>query len=238
MEKENFDVKHDGHRIRLSELVSKVGPMNVSDIQSIEDFLFYIIPRKDVNPLAHRLLDKYGNFANILDADVNELSEIKGLGRHSATKIKNFKNYIELYFCQKASNHISFDNSKEFLDFLETILSNKTTENLFIFCINNNWQLTKVRKYEMDFVRSVGIPVYELLNIINAYNPAYIALAHNHPGGSARPSQTDIDAVEYISKILNGFECELVDNFILGIDGIYSEMQGGFVRKYDAQTII
>ncbi len=238
MKKDTSVVKHDGHRVRLAELISKVGPMNVTEIQAMESFLFYIIPRKDVNPLAHKLLDKYGNFANVLDADVNDLAQVSGLSIHSANKIKIFKDYMELYFCQKMAKNVNLNNHKEFLDFLEDILPNKSAENLFIFCINNSWQLTHMRKYEMDYVRTVGIPVYEILNIVNSYNPAYIAIAHNHPGGTAKPSQVDKEAVDYIKKILKNFECKFYDNFILGIDGIYSENQEGYVRKFNIPTIL
>ena len=72
----NNDVSHDGHRERLTNLVEKSGLDNVSNIQAVEYFLTYIFPRGDVNPLAHRLLDKYETFANIINASVNDFLNI------------------------------------------------------------------------------------------------------------------------------------------------------------------
>ena len=67
---------HSGHRERLTNLVDKSGIENVSPIQAVEFFLTYIIPRVDVNPLAHRLLDKFETFGNILDASENDLKSV------------------------------------------------------------------------------------------------------------------------------------------------------------------
>ena len=88
--KRNDDVSHSGHRLRLTELIAKSGIENVSNVQAVEYFLTYIIPRGDVNPLAHRLLDKFENFGNIIDASENELMQVKGINKRSASKIKLF----------------------------------------------------------------------------------------------------------------------------------------------------
>ena len=56
---------HAEHRKRLTELIYKSGIENVSEVQALEFILFFGIPRGDTNPLAHRLLKKFKNIANI-----------------------------------------------------------------------------------------------------------------------------------------------------------------------------
>lgn len=74
--KKKEKISHEGHRERLLNLVYNVGLENVSEVQAVEYFLTYVFPRGDVNPLAHTLLNRFGNFANIVDADYNELIKL------------------------------------------------------------------------------------------------------------------------------------------------------------------
>lgn len=78
---------HEGYRKRLIETVSKVGLDNLSDIQALEFILFYIFPRGDVNPLAHRLLNRFNNTATILEASIEDLMEVEGMGKTSSQKL-------------------------------------------------------------------------------------------------------------------------------------------------------
>ena len=84
---DNSDVSHDGHRMRLLNLAINAGIDSMSDIQVVEFMLTYIVPRGDVNPLAHRLLDTYGTLTNIIDASPTDLMTIKGINDRSAKKI-------------------------------------------------------------------------------------------------------------------------------------------------------
>ena len=77
---------HDGHRKRLLDTVNAVGLIGLSDIQALEFILFFIIPRGDVNPLAHRLLDRFKNVPTVLDASVEDLMEVKGVGETAAKR--------------------------------------------------------------------------------------------------------------------------------------------------------
>ncbi len=227
--KENI---HQGHRERLTDLVLSSGIDSVSDVQSVEFFLTYIFPRGDVNPLAHRLLKKYGSFANIIDAEIFDLSEVEGINTRSAKKIKLFGQMIEFYSLSKINRKVNLKNTGEFLDLIESLLKVQSTENLFLFAIDNNFCIIQKRKLDMKKVRAVGINPMELYNFISSTNPAYLVVCHNHPNGSALPSTDDKNAVIYIEQLLKHIECDLLDSFIVGKDGIYSEYQESFVRTY------
>ena len=100
---------HAGHRERLSNLVAKAGIENVSDVQALEFVLTYIFPRGDVNPLAHRLLDKFGTFADVLDADPIELESAKSIENDFAltrniSSLHNQQNYWK-NSCKRSIQH-------------------------------------------------------------------------------------------------------------------------------------
>ena len=72
---------HDGHRQRLkTEFLAR--PDSFPDHKLLELLLFYANPRSDTNPLAHELIDRFGSLAGVLDAPVEELCKVKGVGEH------------------------------------------------------------------------------------------------------------------------------------------------------------
>lgn len=228
----NNDVSHDGHRERLTNLIEKSGLDNVSNIQAVEYFLTYIFPRGDVNPLAHRLLDKYETFANIINASVNDLKSVRGINERSAKKITLFAQLFDLYTSTSMDKHISIDDREEFLDMIEQMLRFKTTENLILFAFNSSYMLTHKRKFNNKSIDEVAMSTYDLYDFISSSKPAYIAIAHNHPGGSAKPSPNDNNATLFIENLVLNFHCKLIDSFVVGDDGILSLKQLGYVRTF------
>ena len=78
--------EHSGHRQRLRESFLALGAKAMPEHQLLELLLTYAIPRRDVNPLAHRLIERYGSLAAVLKADVAELKNA-GLGEYAVTLI-------------------------------------------------------------------------------------------------------------------------------------------------------
>ena len=79
---------HEGHRRRLMDRYIKEGLINFEDHQVLELLLFYAIPRKDTNEIAHILLKSFGSLSNVFEADAEELMKIEGIGKNAAVLIK------------------------------------------------------------------------------------------------------------------------------------------------------
>ena len=238
MSKEQTKQIHTGHRERLTDLAMNAGFENMGSVQSVEYFLTYIFPRGDVNPLAHRLLDKFENFGGIIDAEVSDLCTIEGINTRSAQKIKLFGELFSYYSFSKLSGKVNLKNSGQFLDLLESLLRFQSTENLYLFAIDHGFNLIQKRKFNLKQVREVGLSPYELFNFVSSTKLSYLIVAHNHPGGTATASKTDHEAVLHIENMLSNFDCKLLDSFVVGKDGIYSEKQNSFVREFASDNDI
>ena len=66
---------HEGHRQRLKERFLEEGLDNFTEVQVLELLLFYCIPRRDTNPIAHALLDRFGSLSQVLEARVEDVCE-------------------------------------------------------------------------------------------------------------------------------------------------------------------
>ena len=75
---------HDGHRERMKKRFLEHGLDNFDDVNALELLLFYALPRKDTNALAHALLDRFGSLAGVLDASAADLLSVDGVGESIA----------------------------------------------------------------------------------------------------------------------------------------------------------
>ena len=93
---------HDGHRQRMKERFLGHGLDNFNDINALELLLFYAAPRRDTNALAHALLDRFGSFSAVLEADEQELLAVPGVGENAVTLLRLIPAVSRRYLLDKS----------------------------------------------------------------------------------------------------------------------------------------
>ena len=223
---------HEGHRERLLEMVAKIGLENMTEVQAVEFMLTYIMPRGDVNPLAHRLLNEFENFTQIVDADESDLKRIKGINDRSAKKISMLKEMFFFYSTSKMRKPFQIKTKMELLDVLEDILRFRTTEHLLLLALSPANIVTYKRLINVNSVSTVGLDMLELTDFLSSSKPASLVVAHCHPYGSAKPSVEDGKAFEKIENLCKNCGVKFLDSYIVGEDGVYSQRDEEFSRTF------
>ena len=213
---------HSGHRERVIESACKGGFEYFSEVQVLEFVLFYIFPRGDVNPLAHRLLDKFKNLAGVLQSQVEDLQEVEGMGEMSSKKLHGLLLVFSKYFEEKNAKSKKISTMGELFDYLEGLLRYKQNEEVHIFGINANGQLVSQRKLASGDLSRVKLELKDIALFVSSSKVNGVVLAHNHPNGSCMASETDCETNEKLSQIFKFAGCTLIDNLVVGSDGIYS----------------
>ncbi len=228
-DKENI---HEGHRQRLLNLVISSGIDNVSEIQALEFTLSYIYPRGDTNPLAHRLLNKFGTYADVLDADVNDLQTVLGVGERAAKLITQLPELFHYYTCSRLKEKALLNSKAAMFDFCELILRLSRVEELYIVALDANMRLKGYRRLAKGAINMVGIKQNEIKKFLNTYTPSYVFLMHNHPGGYCLPSKQDKTANQNLSQMFMFLGVNFIDHFIIGSDGIASIGEDRKMREF------
>lgn len=223
---------HEGHRARLVDLVLNAGVDAMSDVQVVEFFLTYIFPRGDVNPLAHRLLEKFETFTQIIEADVNDLMSVPGINERAAKKISLFGQLFYYFTTAKMSKHFVVKCKADIICAVEDCLRFRTTENMVLFAISAGNIITHRRRISANSAGQVGMPVMELTNFLASSKPAHLVVAHCHPYGKATPSESDGKSFALVKQICMTCGVDLIDSYIVGEDGVYSQMDEKLVRRY------
>ena len=223
---------HSGHRLRLTRTVDKCGLEGLSDIQVLEFVLFYIFPRGDVNPLSHRLLDKYKTLANVLEAPVEDLKLVKGMGEMSAMKLHSILYVFDIYMAQKATQSLTVASIGDIYDLVEALLRFKSEERLVIIGLSKRSEFLGYEVIAKGNYDNIILDQRDISNFCNKTKSKAVVMAHNHPQGKAIPSQADTDTNRELFRKFEFSGVELLDNLIIGTDGIFSMKDNKLKRSF------
>ena len=213
---------HNGHRKRLRNLIDVAGLESLSDVQVVEQILTMTNARKDTNVIAHKLLNEFGSISNILDADPYDLMQVEGVGEITAKTISYLPQLFELYLKDKSSKKFSCKTYNDVFNFFTQIFNSYQTECVVIGYVCKNNTFSGYKKIAEGELCEVKINKLELSKNIIRNKAKSIMIAHNHPFGKASPSAEDYDANAKLSTLLENLGIVLLDNVIIGDDGLFS----------------
>ncbi len=216
---------HDGHRRRLTERFLKTGLESFEDHQILELLLFYTIPRKDTNELAHLLLKEFGSLSVVLEASVNELCRVEGIGPHSASLINFCGQLLRRYYLDKREDVRVFTSIEQIGNYLWPLFLNEKNEKSIVVCINNRWELLGCETLSIGTLTTTDLRTREVIETALAYRATGIILAHNHPAGFAVPSQQDLAVTRQLIENLQPAEINVMDHLIFSANDYISMRQ-------------
>lgn len=213
---------HAGHRARVRENVFKNGFEQLEDHRLLELLLFYSIPREDTNEIAHRLLNEFGSFTEIVKATPKKLSEVQGVGRNSAIQIAAIGELFKRVIEEGAVKRTSYRTIEELVALVRSQYLNEKNEKLLFICFDSAMRLKKIESFtEGDSVRT-SAELKTALSKILENDPTFVIMAHNHPEGPALPSNTDVGSTMTVSTTLRNLGINLADHIIINRTAYFS----------------
>lgn len=207
------DNPHEGHRERLRTLFEKGDIDSFSDHNILELALFYILPRKDTNVIAHDLMNKFGSFSEVLDAPVERLQEVKNVGRTTALFIKLIKEMHRHYQNDRMKKK-DICGHEAMVEYAYTMLSNLTEEHVLLISVDNKMRMIHADMLCEGSVNSAALSTRAVINSALIHNAVGVILAHNHPRGYALPSREDLQTTKIINDALKTISVKLIDHVI------------------------
>ena len=227
---------HDGHRQRLKQRFLENGLDDFTDIQVLELLLCYCIPRKDTNPIAHALLDRFGTLFQVLEAGVEELCETPGIGEHAATMLRFTTEVGRYYMVSRSTHNKILTTLEDCARYMVPFFFGRQSETVFLLCLDSKCKVLCCREVGEGSVNSVGISVRKIVDTALRANAVTVVLAHNHPSGIAVPSGEDIQTTRRIAMALKAVDVNLADHIVVADDDYVSMAQSGY--RFDDCLVI
>lgn len=218
---------HAGHRDRQKKRFIENGDFKgFADHNILEMLLFYSIPRKDTNELAHALINRFGSLQRVLEASYEDLITVNGISENSACLIKMMLPLYRRYAENCVKEKKTFEQREDIIEYLKSIYTGMSEEQINLLCFDSKMNLITRVVLGTGDISSAGFSMRKLVEAAIGNNACTILLAHNHPHSLASPSRADIDTTEKICQSMKELNINVLDHIIIANDQYCSCLDG------------
>ena len=222
--------EHDGHRQRMRQRFQEQGLDGFAPHEVLELILFHAIPRANVNPLAHRLMDAFGSLHAVLEADVQDLMKVEGVGEKAAVLLSLFGHVDRQLEKSRSRERKKLRNREAAARHCLGLLAGLREEHLYLVCLNAQMEVVQnalIARGTLNEVPAYPRMVAEAALRANAHA---VVLCHNHPGGSVVPSQADLEMTASLGQLLQSLDVMLADHVIVAGEDALSLVECGLLQ--------
>lgn len=225
VKKENV---HKGHRERVKESFLKNGLSGFSHHEIIELLLFFGIPMKDTNEIAHNLINSFGSISAVFNAHYEDLLKIKGMTSNAAILLKMLPQLFTVYVTD-VKDTATLDNIKAINDYFVSAYFGVKNEEIKVCCLDNDMKIRYCTTVIEGGIDKAKIDIRKIVETVFRANATYVIISHNHPNGSPVPSDEDILATRAIKNTFDLLDIVLLDHIVVGKNAALSMKQLGYM---------
>lgn len=223
---------HDGHRERLRQSFLEHGLKSMNDINALELLLFYAVPRRDTNELAHLLLRRFGSLDGVFSASVEELSEVEGIGTYAASLITLVPEMMKKSRLSKSREIRQIRSSDDAGEYLLPYFMNERDEVVYLLCLDSKRAVICCAEMGRGVVNTVDTSVRRIVEKAIKVKACSVIVAHNHPDGLALPSREDDLFTKCLYNALETVGIRLEDHIIVADEDYISIADTGMMALY------
>ncbi len=221
-EAENLNV---GHRARLRERFLLSDSATVTDAEVLELLLFLVQPRKDVKPIAKRLLKFRKTFAAVMGCDLDLLRSIKGVGDSSIAMFKVIHESVCRVLRHDLTSRSLLNNIDSVVAYCRSRMGYLSREQTRVLFLNQkNYLITDEVQHEGTIDHTSMYP-RELMRRCLQLGAGAMILVHNHPSGDSSPSSADVEVTKHIFELSKMMNIALHDHIIITSRSFFSFRQ-------------
>ena len=211
------------HRERLDKKVSEYGLESLEPHEQLEYLLFAVIPRGDTNELAHNILNRFQTISGAINASMDELMSIEGVGRSTArflTSLPALLGIVERSIL--VDKPLKLNGYERLANFVKTFFYGKLTESAYMLSMNSSFRLLSITRISEGVQGETAVYVPKVVRQALNDRASTVVIVHNHPCGLVNPSVADIELSEKLQKCFNMVDIEFFDSLIVSGNDVYS----------------
>lgn len=211
---ESDSTLHKDHRARLRKRYEREGLQSFEDHNVLELLLFYVIPRRDTNPIAHRLLARFGSLSAVFEATEKELCEVEGIGPSAAAFLK---------LCPEISRRVIAQRLEKSAFVTDSILGPyfvnyfrfDPPETACIMFLDRDMSFVSVELLSYGVTNCPDCVLTRALEAAAGCGGRYAVIAHNHGNVGTAPTKQDIAVTGELRGALAAHGVQLVAHYIV-----------------------
>ncbi len=222
---------HAGHRQRVKDRYLLEGLDAFEDHQVLELLLFYAIPRKDTNELAHRMIKEFGSLAGLFEANAKDIARRCDVSENTAILISLIPSLSRRYFLGKWGEKPIINSSSKAGEYAISLLAGRIYEVFYVICLDTQNRVNHADMVHEGTINEAAIYPRLIVETALRHQASSVILAHNHPGGSIQPSGADISVTKRIVTALESISIKVLDHIIVAGDRYTSFAERGLLSS-------
>ncbi len=206
---------HDGHRDRLKDRYLANGLDSFEPHNVLELLLFYGLPYKDTNDLAHELINRFGSLDKVFEASVDDLCSVNGVGKNVATLIKLIPDLSRYYDMLKNKPRSKFSNPDEIASFVMSRYKYMSEEVFSLLCLDSDNKFLAMTEISRGTVNATEISTRRAVDAALKAKASAVVMVHNHPSGNPTPSVNDLATTRALKDAFSLINVRLIDHIIV-----------------------
>lgn len=212
---------------RPREKLLQLGPQALTDAELLAIFLRTGISGISAVTLAKQLLAEFKSLRALLEADIGNFTAQHGLGKAKYVQLQAVLEMSRRHMASTLEKGDAFTNSEATQLYFKQRLRHHHQEVFACLFLDNQHQLIAFEELFFGTINNAAVYPREIVKKALQYNSAAIIIGHNHPSGSAEPSQADISLTSRIQSALNLVDIRLLDHIIVGDANVMSLTETG-----------
>lgn len=215
---------HDGHRANMRKRYLASSLSAFADHEVLEMLLYYPLPRRDTNEIAHQLLREFGSLHGVFTAPLEALAKVEGMGGATALYLHLLNDSYHRLRIQEEDDPTIFSNVDAMAAFFEKRFHHLRQEVMYMACLDAKGKLLKCVTLTDGTSHSAEVSTRRIVEQSLYSQATAVVLAHNHPSGVALPSKDDITATRQAETALRLVDVTLLDHLIFA-DGEFVSLR-------------
>ena len=224
---------HKGHRNRMRKRFEQDGLERFEPHQVLELLLFYAIPQRDTNKIAHRLLERFGSISRVFDASIADLASVEEIGYNTAVLLKMVPQLAKIYQKDRWQKRVDLSLPATRGEFVKSLFIGEVYEVLYLVCLDSAKRLLACVRVHEGTLDEISMYPRNVVEAALRQKARYLIMAHNHPSGNKMPSNGDIFATEKVAHALKAVGIDLLDHVVVGAEEYSSFQEMGIMNSWN-----
>ena len=227
---------HKCHRQRIRNRFEHESLDGFEPHEVLELLLQYAIKRKDVNPIAHALLDHFGSLSATMEASKEELMRVEGVGESAASFLRMIPQFGRRYGLDKLHNGRVFESLDSIGAYCVNRYVGETDEVLSLMLLDESFRMLGWETVQRGSLSCSTVNLEKLAEVVFRYDAPAFILVHNHPNGTIFPSVSDLDTTYRIREIMGNFNRVMLEHIIVANNRYFPIVRYLERQEDDAET--
>jgi DNA repair protein RadC len=166
--------------------------------------------------IAQQLLAKFKTLDGLARAPLEELLQVKGVGRDKAVTLKAAFTLARKMAAEMRAEALLLDTPERIADLLREESRPQDVEQFRVVLLNTRRRLIGMEAISQGTLDTLLVHPREVFKRAIAANASAVVLVHNHPSGDPTPSEADIKVTRDLIRAGQLLKIDVLDHVIIG----------------------